>query len=109
MKVIKKFVVVLFPVFLFLVANNGATQQASSLVLGGYEQTAVLDHIDFATGQVIIGGQSYDLAQGVKWYGLEPGTGPEEQRHRFYKKRVGYALTGSAGNPAVSAIWVLSY
>ena len=109
MKIIKQIAFALFPVFMLFAADSSIAQQTPSLVLGGYERMAVLDHIDFPARQVIIGGQSYNLAEGIKWYGLEPGSRPEEQQQRFYKKRVGYALSGSSKNPAVSAIWILSY
>jgi len=109
MKVIKQVAFALFPVFMLFVAGGAVAQQPTPILLGGYERVAVLDHIDFAGRQVIIGGQSYHLAKGIRWYGLKPGLRPEEQQDRFYKKRVGYALTGTAKNPVVSAIWILTY
>lgn len=104
---IKKVSLALFSVFMLMAAGGAASQQVSSVVLGGYEQMGVLDHIDLAARQAIIGGHSYNLADGMTWHGLEPGSGPLDQIHRFYKKPVGYQVTWVSGAPAVSAIWIL--
>lgn len=104
----KQVFVVLFSVFMLMAAGGAASQQVSSVVSKGYEGMGILDHIDFAARQVIISGKSYNFADGMAWYGLEPGSGPSDQLHRFYKKRVGYKRTWVSGVPKVSAIWIPS-
>jgi hypothetical protein len=67
----------------------------------------VLDYVDFASRRVIIGGTTYPMAVGMKWYGLEPGVKPEAQSHRINRKRVGYILNWDSRTPVVTAIWVV--
>ena len=92
-----------------LVTGMGAVQaqQGTQFPSTAFEQWAVLEHIDFASRQVILGGNLYPMAEGMKWYGLKPEVRPEDQRDKFYKKRVGYKLLGKKGNTTVTGILVL--
>ena len=82
-------------------------RQGAQFPSTAFEQWAVLEHVDFASRQVILRGKSYPMAKGMKWYGLEPGVRPEDQRDKFYKKRVGYKLLWKKGNATVTEILVL--
>ncbi len=91
-----------------LVTGMGAVhaQQGIQFPSTAFEQWAVLEHVDFASRQVILGGKSYPMAAGMKWYGLNPGVRPEDQRDKFYKKPVGYKLLWKKGSVTVTEILV---
>jgi len=101
---------IFLPALFLLLTGIGISQgqDTETIPVTRFEAVDVLASVDFAARRVIIGGTTYPMAPGIKWYGLEPGVKPELQVHRINRKRVGYILAWDGRTPVVTAIWVFT-
>lgn len=72
-----------------------------------FEAQGIMQYVDLATGSVLIDKQRYQLAQNMKWYGLDSETSVNAQLLRAANKKVGYIVEPNIDKPTVKAIWIL--
>jgi hypothetical protein len=72
-----------------------------------FERIDVLEHVDFAGRQVMIGDKMYSMSSTMKWHGIKPGQAPRDALLQLLNRDVGYTLGEEDGITKVTAIWVL--
>ncbi len=76
-----------------------------STAWGRPELEAPLQRIDFATKSVTFGGQTYRLADEVRWVGLR-GRRPQDVVPLMVGHDMGLIVTYTLGTPVVTEIWI---